>query len=431
MRHTCYLSSSLVRFKSTSQSDMRRPMMLGIHVGIWSPVICLNAHLGGIFKMHMLRADALVEVASQMKALEARVTALASPHSSPASASSPATVTAARAVAGGRPDPPADGRLAHRQERDPQAGGSRGGGTPSTALGGVPGQHAEQQQGMVSSTASDVQGVASSREGAPPAGPSRGVPDLMTFSPAVNGRPPAPNHQSETRSLLATAAAAAASHQADPVQQQHGQSGSDALTHRLLDDSATAAVESQHSGSSGGANTTGNALHAQPGLDSQPGSRPASPMPGISFYDNAVFGSPTPTPSPQSRLHDPSQSLLSPGSSPRPHPPHPQEHQPDLLLSSSIHPEASPQAGTYGMSLHHNQIWSHKAASISIPTTAAAAGGVSGQHDISGAHAAGGFQSAPPSALVPLPTLSGGSLRGAQQGSGIQPISASGNMTTG
>ena len=378
--------------------------------------------------LHMLHADALVEVASQMKALEARVTALASPHSSPTSAISPATVTAARAAADGRPDPPADGRLAHRQEGDPQAGGSRGGGTPSTALGGVSGQHAEQQQGMGSSSASDMLGVASRRGGAPPAGPSRAVPDLMTFSPAVNGRPPAPP---ETRSLLATAAAAAASHQADPVQQQHGQlSGSDALTHRLHEDHATAAVESQHSGSSEGANTGGNALHAQPGLDSQPASRPASPMPGISFYDNAVFGSPTPTPSPQSRLHDPSQSLLSPGSSPRPHPPHPQELQPDLLLSSSMRSEASPQAGTYGMSLHHNQMWSHKATSISIPTTAAAAGVVSGQHDISGAHAAGGFQSAHPSALVPLPTLSGGSLHGAQQGSGIQPTSASGNTTS-
>ena len=50
----------------------------------------------------------------------------------------------------------------------------------------------------------------------------------------------------------------------------------------------------------------------------RPDSQPGSPLPAGSFYDNAVFGSPTPTPSPQGGVLGSSQALLSPGSSPRP-----------------------------------------------------------------------------------------------------------------
>ena len=279
---------------------------------------------------------------------------------------------------------------------------------------------------MVAASASELlRGAPHRPAAAPQADPSRAiadtrvpVPDLMTFSPAVGVRPPGLNHQPVSHSLLATAAAAAASREADPLQ-QHAQPSTAHMTQQLHTNLSTAFVRPTQPVLARMANSQGNVLHVEPGLDSQPDSRPASPMPGISFYDNAVFGSPTPTPSPQSRLHDPSPPLLSPGSSPRPQ--QQQQHHSDLLVSRTVDGSTSPQGSMSSLSLRHNQLWTHETASISIPTTAAAAGPAvayplgTGVH-----HTVAGLQSGSHSAMAPLPTVPAGSSKAAQSMSGVQ-----------
>ncbi len=385
----------------------------------------------------VLGADALVEVASQMKALEARVTALASPHTSPTSASSPARdATASRPAASVRTAETAadtasastaDARLGSRQAQAVQAvdtSTAASSGKPATSLSGLP----EHEQSMVAVSATELLRAAPNRPAAAPqANPSGAiadsrvpVPDLMTFSPAIGTRPPGLNHQPVSHSLLATAAAAAASHEADPLQ-QHAQPSTASMSQQLHTNLSTAMVRPAQPVLAAVANPQGNVLHGERGVDSQPDSRPASPMPGISFYDNAVFGSPTPTPSPQSRLHDPSPPLLSPGSSPRPQQQQQQQHHSDLLVSRAADGTTSPQGSMSGLSLHHNQLWMHETASISIPTTAAAAGPAvayplgTGVH-----HTVAGLQSGSHSAMAPLPTVPAGSSKAAQSVSSVQ-----------
>ncbi len=380
---------------------------------------------------HVLGADALVEVASQMKALEARVTALASPLTSPTSASLPAIdTTASRLAASAKTAETAadtataitaDARLGSRQAQAAQAVDTSNAASSSrseTSLSGLPEHH----KSMVAASASELLRAAPHRPAAAPQANLSGaiadscvpVPDLMTFSPAVGTRPPGLNHQPVSHSLLATAAATAASREADPLQ-QHAQPSTASMTQQLHTNLSTAMMQPTQPVLAAVANPHGNTLHYQPGVDSQPNSRPASPMPGISFYDNAVFGSPTPTPSPQSRLHDPSPPLLSPGSSPRPQQ---QQHHSDLLVSRAADGTTSPQGS---LSLHHNQLWTHETASISIPTTAAAAGPTvacplgTGVH-----HTVAGLQSGSHSAMAPLPTVPASSSIAAQSVSSVQ-----------
>ncbi len=380
----------------------------------------------------VLGADALVEVASQMKALEARVTALASPHTSPTSASLPARdATASRPAASAKtaadtaPASTADARLGSRQAQAAQAvdtSTTASSSRPETSLSGLPGH----QQSMVAASATELLRAAPHRPAAAPQANPSGtvpnspvpVPDLMTFSPAIGARPPGLNQQPVSHSLLATAAAAAASREADPLQ-QHAQPSTASMTQQLHTNLSTAMVRPAQPVLAAVANPHGNILHVERGVDSQPDSCPASPMPGISFYDNAVFGSPTP--SPQSRLHDPSPPLLSPGSSPRPQQQQQQQHHSDLLVSRAADGTTSPQGSMSGLSLRHNQLWTHETASISIPTTAAAAGPAvvyplgTGVH-----HTVAGLQSGSHSAMAPLPTVPAGSLRGAQSVSSVQ-----------
>ena len=382
----------------------------------------------------VLGADALVEVASQMKALEARVTALASPRSSPTSASLPAReATASRPAASARtaeeaadtaPASTADARLGSRQALAALAVGSSNAassGRSTTSLSGLP----EQQESMAHASATKMLRAAPHRPAAAPQANPTGaiadspvpVPDLMTFSPAVGTRPPGLNHQPVTHSLLATAAAAAASREADPLQ-QHAQPSTVSATQQLHNNLSTAMMQSAQPVLAAVANPRGNILHVEPGVESQPDSRPASPMPGISFYDNAVFGSPTPPHPPTRPLTNTRSPLLSPGSSPRPQQ---QQHHSDLLVSRAADGTTSPQGSVSGLLLHHNQLWTHETASISIPTTTASGGPAvayplgAGVH-----HTVAGLQSGSNSAMAPLPTMPAGSSNAAQPVSSLQ-----------
>ncbi|KAL0035442.1 hypothetical protein WJX77_006473 [Trebouxia sp. C0004] len=374
-------------------------------------------------KIELTVADALVEVASQMKALEARVTALAPPRTSSTSASLPARdATASRPAASAETAAStADAGLGSRQAQAAQAADTSNAspsGRPGAILSGLP----EHQESMGPPSASQLLRAAPHRPAAAPQASPSGVmagsrvpePDLMTFSPAIGTRPPGLNHQPVSHPLLATAAASC---EADPLQ-QHAQPSTAPMTQQLHAKLSTAMVQPTQPVLAAVANPHGNILRVEPGVDSQPDSRPASPMPGISFYDNAVFGSPTPTPSPQSRLHDPSPPLLSPGSSPRPQQ---QQHHSDLFVSKAVDGTTSPQGSMPGLSLHHNQLWTHETASISIPTTAAAAEpGVAYPHGTGVHHTVAGLQSGSRSVMASLPTVPAGSSKAAQSVSGVQ-----------
>lgn len=178
------------------------------------------------------------------------------------------------------------------------------------------------------------------------------VPDLMTFSPAVSSRPPGLNQQ-QASVLMHPIQSLQQAQEAQPdasglfnsarTKAQQQQPGS-----RLAQSSATLLPAQQHrqappedgllpapslqqpkqatggqpSGQSQAVGvaekaSTSTALHSHAGQSSVvPDSRTGSPLPGGSFYDNAVFGSPTPTPSPQGGGWGVEHSLLSPGSSP-------------------------------------------------------------------------------------------------------------------
>ena len=359
-----------------------------------------------------------------MKALEARVAALSPPHASSTAATTP---PAAKSVAAA-----AETQVAARQTHDaeavgssPATSGSRANSAPHGSAVLYDGQQksrvptadpssdfmAESSRGAVphaGESRDDTIGADERRAVAPEAGvsgavpdkklvSSLAVPDLMTFSPAVGRRPPGPTHHHQTLTTASMPTPAMLQQQAQP----HGVA--------LPVGTSTAVVQSQQPAVftmlSSGAQQTAH-LSGSPQE-----SHPASPVPsGMSFYDNAVFGSPTPTPSPQSMLHDPSLSLLSPGSSPRPQQQQQQHQAAGLPGSRSVSAEASPAASTSGLSLHHNELWAQDTASISIPTTAAAAGSLSSRggsnmaHALKGDHSeAGGLQPA----MAPLPVVAG------------------------
>ena len=172
------------------------------------------------------------------------------------------------------------------------------------------------------------------------------TPDLMTFSPAVSTRPSGLQQQPEALpsqpvSLLqqtqqtAPQASSNLMHSVPVLspqlqqQQQSRVSQSSALGLALGQQQATAMQLHQLEPSAvqvfTGMQTHPEQSHAKQShpeqshaLDMTSNSRAASPLAGGSFYDNAVFGSPTPTPSPQQGLLNTEHSLLSPGSSPRP-----------------------------------------------------------------------------------------------------------------
>ena len=307
-----------------------------------------------------------------MKALEARVTALSSsPQSSPKSA--PPPTTAESVGSGHRADSSASisfntavgGSLmptdqAGRQLSSLAAVSGQNNGAvhridlsaaaaPKKAGGGAVADRAAAPSRAVPST--DPQGRAG--------GNVSSVPDLMTFSPAVGIRPTGLHQQQgamplhpigllqQTQQTAPDASGSlnnahvpaskqqhvprlANSSQALVSGQQQGLTGAaqapdmHSLSLQQPKQAASAqqpasALHSDPSHPAGTAVKTSNALHSHaehsPLL---PGSRTASPLPGGSFYDNAVFGSPTPTPSPQRDGLGLEHSLLSPGSSPRP-----------------------------------------------------------------------------------------------------------------
>ena len=361
-----------------------------------------------------------------MKALEARVAALSPPPASPTAATTP---PAAKSVAAS-PEIQVAGRQSHNAGvvgSSPATSGSKANFAPHGSAVLYDGQQksrvptadpssdfmAESSRSAVlhaGESRDDTTGAVESRAVAPEAGVSRAVPDkklvsslavpdLMTFSPAVGSRPPGPTHHHQILTTASMPPPAMLQQQAQP----HGVA--------LPVGTSTAVVQSQQPAVftmlSSGAQQTAH-LSGSPQE-----SHPASPVPsGMSFYDNAVFGSPTPTPSPQSMLHDPSLSLLSPGSSPRPQQQQQQQQHPAAGLpgSRSVNAEASPAASTPGLSLHHNELWAQDTASISIPTTAAAAGSLSSRGGSNMAHALKGDHSEAgvlQPAMAPLPVVAG------------------------
>ena len=311
-------------------------------------------------------ADALVEVASQMKALEVRVTALSSSRQgSPTTAPAPATAesTDIGHQVGSRVDSASSISFNKavgvcltyaKDHTGPQS--------PSSAA--ASGQSSQAVHGNDTSASAPKAAAGSAvtdREAASRAVPSTGpqgragrdvslVPDLMTFSPAVNTRPTGLNQQ-PAGTLLHPFRSLQQSQQASPspdpsvalndahvVASKQQQRAASHLAHSSL---ALVSGQQQIQATDGAAQVMPD-LHAlreqQPkqaagllqldrsrekastALQSPqlPDSRTGSPLPGGSFYNNAVFGSPTPTPSPHRDALGSEHSLLSPGSSPRP-----------------------------------------------------------------------------------------------------------------
>ena len=321
-------------------------------------------------------ADALVEVASQMKALEARVSALSpSQHSSPSSVSAAASISAKHDATKPAAVTNDSGDVVNSVRAGPAAS------LTSNKVVGVAladsiqtGQHSSEDaaDAIKSDRAVHGRGRISAAEGRAVAGTGAAgqqvastadpnaagqgraagnipVPDLMTFSPAV-GRPPAAGsgHQqaavtSHPVSLLqptqqATPPASGLLRNAQSIASQPqqglqlGPSRQDLTSAQKQEDAACLQqfLPAQHSPGLQQPKQQADVplLHqleshdgaVRAGLQGHwlPDSRPGSPLPASNFYDNAVFGSPTPTPSPQGGVLDPSRSLLSPGSSPRP-----------------------------------------------------------------------------------------------------------------
>ena len=307
-----------------------------------------------------MAADALVEVASQMKALEARVTALSSScQSSPTSA--PAQATAESVDRGCQADSASSisfnkalgGSVMSKNQAGQQTlSSARVSGHSSQAV------HDSSASGPKAAAGSGV----TNREAASRAVSSTGpqgragedvslVPDLITFSPAISARPTGLNQQPAGTGLPAfrspqQSQQAAPSHNAfvmlnsaHVIASKQQQQAASQLAHssqalvsgqqqiQAVDGAAlvTPAVhvpsleqpkeaagllQSDHFQAAGNVEKANSAL--------LPDSRTGSPLPGGSFYNNAVFGSPTPTPSPQRDVLGSEHSLLSPGSSPRP-----------------------------------------------------------------------------------------------------------------
>ena len=311
-----------------------------------------------------------------MKALELRVPALSTPcHSSPTSAEAPAT---ARSAGSGHHQ--ADSAFSisfNKVVGGPIIPIAQTGQRPSSSA-AVSGQPSQAEHGKEASASAPKAGAGSGIKdrAAPGNGPQSSatgsvslVPDLMSFSPAVSHRPTGLNQQPSgmllhpigslqqsqqaAQSLHAgsgvlTSAPVAPSKPQAPSQQassshplvsgqQHQANSSHALVSgqqhhsQPLDHAAQVlptqqapgpqqpkqVIGAQHSDQSqlAGAGEKASSVPPSPSLLD---SRTGSPLPGGSFYDNAVFGSPTPTPSPQRDALGSDPSLLSPGSSPRP-----------------------------------------------------------------------------------------------------------------
>ena len=300
-----------------------------------------------------------------MKALEARVTALSSsrqgsPTSAPATTESIDSGPEADTASSISFNEALGGSLAYAKDHTGQQ-------SPSSAA--VSGQSSQAVHGNDTSASAPKAAAGSAvtdREAASRAVPSIGaqaraggdvsvVPDLMTFSPAVNTCPTGLNQQpagtllhpfkSLQQSQQAAPSPAASvtlngAHVVAPKQQQQAASQLAHSSHALVSGQqqthatagaaqempamhalslqqpkqAAGVMQSDRSQLAGTIDKASTAVQS-PVL---PDSRNGSPLPGGSFYNNAVFGSPTPTPSPQRNVLGSEHSLLSPGSSPRP-----------------------------------------------------------------------------------------------------------------
>lgn len=317
--------------------------------------------------MFHMAADALVEVASQMKALEARVTALSSSrHGSPTSA--PAAATAESIDSGHQADSASSisfnktvgGSLMPKNQAGQQSLSSAAvSGQSSQAVRGNEGTSASASTAAagraVTDREADSRAVANTGLQGRAGGDGSLVPDLMTFSPVMSARPTGLNHQPAGtllhpfRSLQQSQQAAQSPDASDTLndahvvaskQQQQAASQSAHSSQALVPGQQQTQVSDgvaqvtpvknalslqqpkQAAGllQSDQAQSAGAAEKASTAVKSSllPDSRNGSPLPGGSFYDNAVFGSPTPTPSPHRDVLGSEHSLLSPGSSPRP-----------------------------------------------------------------------------------------------------------------
>ena len=298
-----------------------------------------------------------------MKALEARVSALSSSRQgSPTSAPPPATAESidsghqADSVSSISFNKAVGSSLTPKDQAGQQS--------PSSAA--VSGQSSQAMRGndtsvstpkaAAGSAVTDKEAASRAVSSTGPQGRAGGdvslVPDLMTFSPAVSTRPtgllnpqpagpllhafrslqqsqraaPSPDasemlinahvvaskQQQQAASLLAHSSQALVSGQ-QPIQAVDGAAQMTPATHVLSLQQPKQAAGLPQSGQPQLAGTVGKASSTV-----LPDSRTGSPLPDGSFYDNAVFGSPTPTPSPQRDVLESEHSLLSPGSSPRP-----------------------------------------------------------------------------------------------------------------
>ena len=331
--------------------------------------------------MLYMAADALTEVASQMKALEFRVTALSTArHSSPTSAQAPAT---ARSIDSGHHQADSASSISFNKV----AGGplipiAQAEQRPSSSA-AVSGQPSQAEHGKEASAPAPKAAAGSAitdRAAAGRAVPSTDpqpsslgsvslVPDLMSFSPAVSTRPTGLNQQpsgmllhpigslqqsqqaapsldaasgvlnsapvapskAQAPSQLASSSHALVSgqqHQANSShtmvsgQQHYSQPSGHAAQVMPTQQAPSLQQPKQVTGTQGSGHSqlagAGDKASSMPQSPSLLDSRTGSPLPGGSFYDNAVFGSPTPTPSPQRDALGSEPSLLSPGSSPRP-----------------------------------------------------------------------------------------------------------------
>lgn len=314
-----------------------------------------------------MAADALTEVASQMKALELRVTALSSArHSSPTSAEAPAT---ARSVGSGHHQADSASSMSfNKVVGGPSIPIAQAEQRPSSsaALSGLSSQAEHGKEANALAPKAVAGSAITDRAAAGRAVPSTGlqgsttgsvslVPDLMSFSPAVSTRPTglnqqpsgmllhplrSPQHSQQAAPSLNAASGvlnsahvvalkpqppsqqANSSHALVSGQQHHSQPSGHAAQVIPTQHAPSPQQPKQVTGTQGSDRSqlagAGEKASSVPQSPSLLDSRTGSPLPGGSFYDNAVFGSPTPTPSPQRDALGSEPSLLSPGSSPRP-----------------------------------------------------------------------------------------------------------------
>ena len=99
-----------------------------------------------------------------------------------------------------------------------------------------------------------------------------------------------------------------------------------------------------------------------------------------------------------------------------------------VLTQARVNAEAE-QPTLSGLAIHQNQLWGHDTVSVSIPTTAAAAGLAAGQAGLGTAPAVAALQAKRQPQLAPLPTVPGGRAPDAVIGS--QALRAQSTATAG